>query len=258
MLAVGATPTDMAIYGADKPSTRLAVTSADGKRLVIVDPKTSESTSVVTPIPTNHIIPFKVLAKQQALLVDSQSNSASVVFVDLEQVQTTGGLALADYPLGAAAVEVHPLLDQGIVVLVANNFYGSAALTVVDLASRSFSAFSTGSSLALPTFELRSPSRLWSVNEGTGLFYLNLSARTDQARLATGETWLDQTITGIVPLAQSSTERTSDTTRYLVVNHYDQDGIGNLTILDAETPDRAKARTANGFLLSNYLEREQP
>ena len=78
------------------------------------------------------------------------------------------------------------------------------------------------------------------------------------ARLTTGETWLDQDITSIVPLATSSTERKSDLTRYLVVGHNDPDGIGNLTILDAENPDRANARTAYGFLLSNYLEREQP
>jgi hypothetical protein len=75
-----------------------------------------------------------------------------------------------------------------------------------------------------------------------------------QPRLAKGETWLDQTITGIMPLAVTS----SDGTRYVVVSHNDPDRIGNVTVLDAEAPDRAQARTARGFLLSKYLEREQP
>jgi hypothetical protein len=263
MLAVGATPTDMAVYPTAGGS-RLAVTAADGKRLVVINPKTSESISVATPIPPSRIIPFPQPQPTQALLVDAQWGSTSVVFVDLKQVETTGGLALKDFALGAAAFEVHPLLDQGIVVLIADRLYGSAALTVVDLADRSFSPFGTSSSLALPTFELRRPSRLWSVVDGTGLSYLNLSDRTDangalvSARLATGAAWLDQNITGISPLAQSSTELTSDRDRYVVVNHDDPSGLGNVTILDAEAPDRAKARTARGFLLSKYLEREQP
>jgi hypothetical protein len=262
MLAVGATPTDMAVYPT-ADGARLAVTSADGKRLVVIDPKTSETTTVMTPIPSTQIIPFAVLPQTQptqALLVDAQFGSMSVVFVDLNQVETTGGLAMTDYPLGAAAAEVHPLLDQGIVVLVAKGFYGSAALTVVDLASRSFSPQVAGSSHTLPTFEMRSPSRLWSAVDGSDLFYLNLSDRKDvngtvvQPRLAKGETWLDQTITGIMPLAVTS----SDGTRYVVVSHNDPDRIGNVTVLDAEAPDRAQARTARGFLLSKYLEREQP
>ena len=43
-----------------------------------------------------------------------------------------------------------------------------------------------------------------------------------------------------------------------MVGQDDPDAIGNLTFLDADQPDRATARTAYGFLFSNYLEREQP
>ena len=265
MLAVGSTAADMALYGSGKDNTRLAVASADAKSLVIIDPHTSHTITIATSIPTSQIIPFIRPAllttdkpRRQALLVDRLLGSTSVIFADLEQVETTGGLSLTDYSIGAAASEVHPFLDQGIVVLVAGKFSGSAALTVVDLANRSFSAFGAGSPLSLPTFETRNPSRLWSVDSGTGLCYLNLVARTGGARLTTSETWLDQNIFRIVPLAVSSTERIGDPTRYLVIGHDDPNGIGNLTVLDAENPDRASARTAYGFLLSNYLEREQP
>jgi hypothetical protein len=268
MLAVGSTASDMAIYGSGKVDTRLVVAAAQAKSLVIIDPRTSHATTIPTMIPVSRIVPFTLppippstLDRPQALLVDTSSGSTSVLFADLQQVETTGGLSLTDYSLGAATGKVHPLVDQGIVVLESGRFSGSAALTVVDLGTRSFSAFDTGT--VLSTFETRAPSRLWSADSSTGLStglcYLNLVPRSSTiARLTTGETWLDQAIVSIMPLARSSAERTNDLTRYLVVGHSDPYGIGNLTILDAETPDRAKARTAYGFLLSNYLEREQP
>jgi hypothetical protein len=265
MLAVGGPASDMALYGSGKNGTRLAVAAADIKSLVIIDPSTSSTIAVPTAIPVSQIVPFALppsppatAPRYQALLLDRTSGSSSVLFADLGQVETTRGLALADYSLGASVSDVRPFVEQGIVVLVGGKFSGNAAVTVVDLADRSFSAFGTTSELSLPTFEPRSPSRLWHVDQGTGLCYLNLVQRpSGEARLTTAETWLDQNVTGIVPLAQPSTEQTSDTTRYLVVEHSDPYAVGNLTILDAETPDRATARAAYGFLLSNYLEREQ-
>jgi hypothetical protein len=46
--------------------------------------------------------------------------------------------------------------------------------------------------------------------------------------------------------------------RTLVLGHNDPTGCGNLTLLDARTPDRATARTAYGFLFTDYLGRNQP
>ena len=260
MLAVGGPAADMTLYGSGKNRTRLAVAAADTRNLVIIDPSTSSTITVPTAIPVSQIVPFALPPappstepRYQALLLDRTSGSTSVLFADLGQVETTRGLALTDYSLGAAVSDVRPFVEQGIVVLVGGKFSGSAAVTVVDLAGRSFSAFGTTSELSLPTFETRSPSRLWHVDQGTGLCYLNLVARpSGEARLTTAETWLDQPISAIVPLARP------DTPRYLVVTHADPYALGNLTILDAEKPDRTQARTAYGFLLSNYLEREQP
>jgi hypothetical protein len=267
MLAVGSNPADMVLYGSGS-DTRIAVASSDARSLVIIDPSTSHTTSVATSIPTNRIIPFTVPGLQptdpprlQALLVDSLLGSMSVLVAKLEEVETTGGIAIKDYSLGAAASEVYPLVDQGIVVLVPGKFSGDAALTVVDLTSPpSFSAI--GGSLLVPTLETRNPSRLWSValetgsGRPTGLRYLDLVARPpDEPRLTTGGTWLDQEIISIVPLAQPSS---INGPRYVVAGHNDPNAIGNLTFLDAEKPDRAKARTAHGFLFTDYLKREQP
>jgi hypothetical protein len=265
MLAVGASPADMELYGSGKNNTLLAVAAPSSQSLVIVEPSTSQTVSVATSIPVSQIIPFvDQSAQQQALLVDSVSGSTSVIFANLAQVQESGGLALTEYPLGAAVSGVYPFVAQGIVALVSGHFSGNAALTVVNLATHSFAAYSAQDPLALPTFESDSASRLWGADEGTGLFYLNLAAGSastpgqGQGALTMGETWLDQTITSISPLSQSSTQFTSNTTRYLVVGLSDPNAVGNLTVLDADNPQRSTARSAYGFLLSDYLQRSQP
>jgi hypothetical protein len=102
--------------------------------------------------------------------------------------------------------------------------------------------------------DTQSPSRVWSLDGSNGISYLNLVARDGQARLATGEVWLDQSIADVLPLGQAS----SDKHRYLVVDQNDPNSVGNVTFLDADNPDRTTARTAYGFLLTNYLERGNP
>jgi hypothetical protein len=275
MLAVGATPADMALYTIlntedRQPASRLAVASSESRSLVIIDPKTSQAIAVPTSIPPSEIVPFELpplkagdLPTQHALLVDLMQGSSGVIFADLNQVATQGGLALTDYPLGASAKEAHPLANANgkvvSVALVAGSYSGRSAITVVDLASRSFSAFDTSGPLGAPTFETRDPSRLWSVDQGTGLCYLNLAERADEPRMATSETWLDQFIETISPLPAASAAPAGGTpTRFMIVGHEDPNGIGNLTILDADHPNRANARAAYGFLLTNYLERKLP
>jgi hypothetical protein len=105
-----------------------------------------------------------------------------------------------------------------------------------------------------PYLEMHNPSRLWGAVSGTQLIYFNLVERSGEDSLAHKAIWLDQTITSIQALDSKSV----DGHRYLVVEQRDPDRIGNLTFLDADQPDRAWARTAYGFLFSNYLERGQP
>jgi hypothetical protein len=259
MLSVGANPASMALYGSGS-SARLAVLAPGSKSLVIIDPSTSHTLNIATPIPTNVIVPFTVLGsaglpKNQAMLIDTSYGSTSVLFADLEQVETEGGLAVIDAPLRAAAGDVWPLVDQGIVVLVLGRPSAISAFTVVDLATRRFVDITASSAFGNPYLEARNPSRLWGVAAGTKLSYFNLVARAGQASLAPTSIWLDQNITSIQALDQPSTVGGP---RYLVVGQNDPDAIGNLTFLDADQPDRATARTAYGFLFSDYLERAQP
>jgi hypothetical protein len=262
MLTVGASPSDMALYGSGV-DTRLAVLAPDLRSLVIIDPSTSRTVSVSMSIPANVIVPFLLpsptsagVAKPQALLVDRGRGSTSLLFANLDTIETTGSLSLTDYALDSAASNVRPIPEQGTVVIELSGFgkASNTAFSVIDLATRSSSSIGAGADISQFTYETGGPARLWTVSASFGLSYLNLVARPSAARLATGETWLDQAITRIIPLAKPA----SDGKRYLVALHNDPDRIGNLTVLDAEQPDRAGARTGYGFLFTSYLEREQP
>jgi hypothetical protein len=259
MLSVGANPASMLLYGSGT-STRLAVLAPTSKSLVIIDPTTSHTLNIATSIPTNVIVPFTVLdqagaPKNQAMLVDTLYGSTSVLFADLEQVENTGGLAISDSPLRAAAADVWPLVDQGIAVLVLGKYGSISSFTVVEFSTRRFVDITASSAFGNPYLETRNPSRLWGVSSGTKLNYFDLVARSGEATLAPASIWLDQNVTNIQALDQPSTV---GGTRYLVVGQDDPYGIGNLTFLDADKPDRATARTAYGFLFSNYLDRGQP
>jgi len=262
MLSVGANPAAMVLFDT-KNGPRLAVLAPASKSLVIIDPSTSHTTTITTTIPSNVMIPFTVLdatstPRNQAMLIDTTNGNSSVLFADLEQVETTAGLAISDAPLRASASDVWPLLDPSgkcvSAILVLGKSSSVSAFTVVDFATRRFVDITASSSFGTPYLETRSPSRLWGVNAGTKLSWINLAAREGEATLAPSFVWLDQNVTAIHALAAQS----ADSHRYLVVEQSDPDSIGNLTFLDADKPDRATARTAYGFLFSNYLERGQP
>jgi len=258
MLSVGANPAGMALYS-DLSGTHLAVLAPASKSLIIIDPSTSHTLTIATSIPANVIVPFTALdatntPRNQAMLVDTVNGSTSVLFADLGQVETEGGLAINDWPLRAAASDVWPLVDQGIAVLVIGKSSAISGFTVVDFSTLRFVDITASSAFENPYLETSKPSRLWGVSSGTKLSDFNLVPRSGEATLAPTAIWLDQNITSIQALGTKSV----DGHRYLVVGQSDPNHIGNLTFLDADKPDRASARTAYGFLFTNYLERGQP
>jgi hypothetical protein len=273
MLAVGASATDMALYGAGV-DTRLAVVAADAKRLVILDPKTGHSAAVAVPIVASHIVPFTApsqdpanpLPSNRALLVDLQRNGTSVLFVDLDKVEEAGDSSFDQRSIPGTVGLVRPLLNQGVVILMFARSSSNAVLSVVTLAEKpSFFDFNSASVLSSPFLEVRNPgqlgesTRLWSVDspEG-GLPSPNSGIRFQELVPASGQrpvtVWLDQTISSITPLALPS----ADGHRYLVLEHLGVDTYGDLTFVDADNPDRSTARTARGFLFTDYLGRPQP
>jgi hypothetical protein len=214
MLAAGTNPSDMALYGTGD-ATRLAVVAPGSQTFVIINPTTSSTTSVPTAIQVNRMVVFDAgspsapnQSAEQALLVDVNANggSTSVLFADLQSIESAGSLALLSYPIGGSVASVVPMVDQGIVVVTYPQ-YSSNALAVLDLARRTLSPIA-GSPLGGVAIDFSAPSRLWSIDsqQQNGLCYLNLVARAGQASLSTGTTWLDQNIVGIIPLGQASSD----------------------------------------------------
>jgi hypothetical protein len=266
MLAAGTGPSDMALFHGTGDAIRLAVLAPGSRTLVVIDPSTSSTTSVPMSIPADRMVLFNAgtpsaptKLEDRALLVDVSSGSTSVLFAEMKSIETGGTLSLVDHPLTASASAVVPLVDQGIAVLqMSARSSGTTALTVVDLASRNFNivAGNPSSTAVIDPGNASRPSTQWSMdgNDPRGLYHVSLTAYAGQPPLVIGETWLDQTITGILPLGQAS----SDTHRYVFVEQSDPDGIGNVTVLDADAPEHNSARTAYGFLLTDFLKRGQP
>jgi hypothetical protein len=268
MLAVGASATDMRLYGTGKDA-RLAVVAPANRSLVIIDPNTSRSVTAGLEIPANGIIPFAAPSldakdpapRNVALLVDTQRGSSSVVFADLESVESSGDQARQAFTIRGSVSGVLALPEQGMAILLYGRSSGGAALSVVDLVGRSFFDFNSASGLGDTwNIELRgtAPSRLWSVDSpddgakaSSGIHFMDLSVSGSQTNPTV---WLDQTISSITALAKPS----SDGRRHLVLENPDPNTYGNLTLLDADNPDRATARSARGFLFTNTLGRTAP
>jgi hypothetical protein len=275
MLGVGGQSTDMVLYGTGKDA-RLAALSPENRRLVIINPDTSNSASVTLAIPASSIVPFTTPSqsstsnkpRNQAMLVDRKQGSGSVLFVDFGSTEAATAGAPGQYAISGSASEVFRISSYdplaataapNVAILRFGKSSGSV-LSVVALDSRSFFDFSSGSSLDSSYLEIRpatASGRLWNVaspddgvpGPSSGIYYRDLPAG---AEAPPPTVWLDQTITGITPMADR------DGLRYLILGHNDPTGFGNLTILDARNPDRATARTAYGFLFTKYLERGQP
>lgn len=275
MLAVGAPAADMVLYGADKDA-RLAVVAPSTKSLVIIDPNTSNSASVGLAIPATKIVPFVTPSadagskpKNQALLLDDKSSSYSALFADFGSTEATSGTSVRQYSISGGvskvvAVSSYSDVTPGIpnvAILIFNRSSGNdTVMSVVNLDTRSFFDFSSSTALTSSYLEVRQATamgRLWSLispDDGTsgvdsGIYYRDVPSSVGSQ---TPTVWLDQTITSITPLSDA------DGVRYLVLGHHDPTGYGNLTLLDARAPDRATARTAYGFLFTDYLGRNQP
>jgi hypothetical protein len=277
MLAVGASAADMVLYGADQDA-RLAVLAPSAKSLVIIDPSTSNSASVALAIPATKIVPFVTPSadagskpKNQALLLDDKSSSNSALFADFGSADAAAGTSVKQYSISGSVSTVIPISTYSVAspgapnvaILIFNNRSSgndTVVMSVVNMDTRSFFDFSSTMALTSSYLEVRQATatgRLWSLispDDGTsspnsGIYYRDVPSSVGSL---TPTVWLDQTITSITPLADAAG------IRYLVLGHLDPTGYGNLTLLDAIVPDRATARTAYGFLFTDYLGRNQP
>jgi hypothetical protein len=258
LLGSGSRPSDMAMFDAGNGSTRLAIATPDTRQLAVLDPKTGNATSVPTGAQVNQILKFHGTSPKQpstpedrAMLWGFSTGATTLVFADLQEVETKQALALDSYSI-SAPVTVVTLLPGNIALLQQSNG-GAVSLSIVNLTDRTIEPIGSSGALSHVAIETAAPSRLWGTDGGNRLEYLDLVDH-GRGRLFAGEVILDQPIAGISPLTAPS----ADGTRYLVLEMQDPTKVGYVTVLNADQPDRQGARSVYGFLLTDYLERGQP
>jgi hypothetical protein len=181
------------------------------------------------------------------------TGATTLVFANLQKVETTKALAIESWSISAPVSQVTPLPGNIALVSAKGTYSGSVSLSIVNLADRTIEPIGSGGTLADVTVEAAAPSRMWGTDGGNRLEYLDL-ADHGQGSLFAGEVILDRPITSISPLAAPS----GDGKRYLVLEMEYPTKVGYVTVLDANQPNRKGARSVYGFLLTDYLERGQP
>jgi hypothetical protein len=257
LIGSGSAPSDMAMFGTGDKK-RLAVTAPGNRQIAILDPTTGSATSIPTGVQVNRILLFNGPSpkssenQDRALLAAVGTGESSLVFADLKDIETAQGLALESWSVPAPVVDITSL--PGNIALLTHQYAaGGAALSIVNLFDRTIEPIGSSAALDRVTVEATVQSRLWGTDGANRVEYLDLVDR-GQGRLYSGEVVVDRTITNIVPLAAKS----ADGKRHLVLEMEDPTNVGYVTVLYADQPDRKAARSAYGFLLTDYLERGQP
>lgn len=257
LIGSGSAPSDMEMYGTGD-TMRLAVTTPATQQLVILDPTTGNATSIPTATQVNQILLFQGTSpkssqvQDRAMLVGVGTGATALVFADLQDIETTQGLALESWSIPAPVVNVTPL-PGNLALLTYQYASGGATLSIVNLADRTIEPIGSSGSLQDVTVEATAQSRLWGTDGANRLEYLDI-VNHGQGPLFSAEVLLDQSIASISPLATKS----ADGIRYVVLEMNDPMKLGYLTVLNADQPDRKGARSAYGFLISDYFERGQP
>ena len=262
LLGSGSRPSDMVLFDAGDGSTRLAVATPDTRQLAVLDPKTGNATSVSTGAQVNQIVKFHGSSpksdptdpkaqQDRAMLWGFSNGATTLVFADLQEVENDQALALESYSTSAQILVVTTL--PGNIALLQQGSAGAISLSLVNMVDRTIEPIGSSGALNNLAIETTALSRLWGTDGGNRLEYLDLVDH-GSGRLFAGEVILDRTIAGISPMAAPS----ADGKRYLVLEMQDPTSVGYVTVLDADQPDRKGARSAYGFLLTDYLERGQP
>jgi hypothetical protein len=246
-LAGGTNPADMALFrGSDGP--RLLVVSPGSGDASLIDARTGRSTQVPLDAPANRIYLFEgaspadAKTQPRALLLGTNTGSRSISFLDLAELEVQRARNLDSRPMGASAVDVLFLPERGQAVVLHQTQAGQPGMSVVDLNRRTVAPLFAEAQLARLASAPPPSDKLWIAVQGERLGFVTLPT------LAPGEVRLDAPIQALFPLPPGR-----DGKSRLVVTH--ASAAGHYTVLDADKPERATARSAHGFLLADLLER---
>jgi hypothetical protein len=251
LLAAGTGPADMALYDT-ADGRRLLVASPGSSDVYVVDAHTSRSTRIPLEAPASRILMFSGLApgdpkpRPRALLVGPGLGASAVSFLDLEQLEVQRTHNLDSRPMSASADQALFFPERGQALVLHRPQPGAPGLSVIDLARRTVApifAEATPTSVSLGP----APSdKVWiGSNQSDRVGFVSLTS------LAPGEVRLDDKVAAVLPVPHPG-----DGHPLVVVVH--PSPLGSLTVLDADTPDRATARALQGFLLTDLLDREDP
>jgi hypothetical protein len=250
LLAAGVRPSDMALFDGDGGS-RLLVVSPGSSEALVLDARTSRSTSIRLDAPASRILrfespsPAEPKVKPRALLLALGGAVQVAGFLDLDRLEELRTRNLETRPMGAVATGVVPFVDRGLVVVQHEAGAGGSGLSVIDLARRTISPLVTDR-IAQVVIGPPATDRLWVVPAGSArLGFLSIS------QLQPGEVRLDAPVRSVLALDPDRNGRT-----WVVVDH--QHPGGSLTVLDAARPERATARSSIGFLYTHLLDRDVP
>ena len=257
LIGSGSAPSDMVMFGTGD-SARLLVTAPYARQIVILDPTTGNATSIPTAAQVNRILLFQGTSpkssqvQDRAMLVGVGTGATALVFADLKDIEAAQGLALESWSIPAPVTGITPL--PGNLALLSYQYAsGGATLSIVNLADRTIEPIGSSGALQDVTVEATVQSRLWGTDGANRLEYLDIVDH-GHGPLFSAEVLVDQPIASISPLASKS----ADGKRYVVLEMQDPMSLGYLTVLNADQPDRKGARSAYGFLLTDYFERGQP
>ena len=255
LMGAGQSPRSMAMYGVGS-ARRLLVTSPASGQIVVLNPKTGDSTPIQIAMAPDTIFTFTGASpkdtqpKERALLLNLGKGSNAVAFADLENIESSKEMGLESWPASANLQRATPLSAQKGVLVEYKGNSASAGLSLVDLEERTILPMGATGLLGAIAVDPTQNGRVWSSDLGNRLVYIDIA----KGVFLPGEVRLDDVIASVIALPKPS----ADAIRYVVALHKQGNRVGGLTVLPADKPTRAEARSIFGFTFANYLDRGQP
>jgi hypothetical protein len=255
LMGAGQSPRSMALYG-EGNARRLLVASPASQQIVVLNPKTGDSTPIQIAMAPDTIFTFTGASpkdtkpKERALLLNLGSGSNVVAFADLENIESSKEMGLESWPASANLQRATPLSAQKGVLVEYKGNSASAGLSLVDLEERTILPMGATGMLGAIAVDPTQNGRVWSSGMDRRLVYIDIA----KGVFLPGEVRLDDPIASVIALPKPS----ADAIRYVFALHGQGNRVGGLTVLPADKPTRADARSIFGFTFANYLDRGQP
>lgn len=246
-LGAGSGPRDIKLFG-NGADERLMVVADKSAQVLVIDPSSSKTVSLMLKQPAQHILLFKgnspTDARMQTRALLYGDNASGVTFFDAEDLSDSPEDQLETVSAPVSANGILPLTevdevtkDDKVTKVMMLQAMGVSVLNLID---RTLTPISASSTLSLKNalFDATNK-RLWVAPPSqTRIGSLDLETGM------TGEVRLDAAIESVVPMFGM---------RRLVAIHAGD--LGYITLVALDQPDREHAVSVRGFFASDVLDR---